>query len=256
MRNYILCIYILSVLLLTSGCSGRGSARKEALVETDTVTVRDTGYTGIKKYYSRNLIIKQVTFKNGVRSGEMKSFYPGGQLYQTFWYENGLREDSAKWYYLEGQVFRSTPFKHDTIDGTQKQYYRNGRLKARINYIKGKRVPSLEEFTQDGKLIKGYPEILFNFVDNYKNSGKFRINLEASDKSPKVKFYRGELPEGVFDTVKCVRIKTINGKGFLDLKKTGTQQTDYVGIIGVFLTDFGNNLITYKKIDLSYKDLK
>jgi hypothetical protein len=251
-----ICIFILSVLIVVSGCSGKGTTKKGSIAEADTVTVPDTGYTGIKKYYSGNRLIKQATFKNGIRNGEMKSFYPGGQLYQTFWYENGLREDSAKWYYLEGHVFRSTPFKHDTINGTQKQYYRNGRLKARINFIKGKRVPSLEEFSQEGKLVKGYPEILFTFNDNYNTAGKFKINLELSDKSPKVKFYRGEFANGVFDSVKCARIKAVNGKAILDLKKTGTPQVDNIGIIAVTLTNFGNNYITYKKIDLPYKDLK
>jgi hypothetical protein len=256
MRKNNICILVLTALLLVSGCTGKRSARKEAIAETDTITVPDTGYTGIKKYYSGTLLIKQVTFKNGVRSGEMKSFYPGGQLYQTFWYENGLREDSATWHYLEGQVLRSTPYKHDTIDGTQKQYYRNGRLKARINFVKGKRVPLIEEFTQEGKLVKGYPDIIFSFNDNYKTAGKIRINLELSDKSPKVKFYHGEFTDGVFDSVKCEGIKSVAGKAFLDLKKTGTQQSDNVGIIAVILTNFGNNYITYKKIDLPYKDLK
>jgi hypothetical protein len=256
MRKTNICISVLSVLLLASGCSGKGSARKEAKAETDTVTVPDTGYTGIKKYYSGNLLIKQATFKNGVRNGEMKSFYPGGQLYQTFWYKNGLREDSATWHYLEGQVFRSTPYKHDTIDGTQKQYYRNGRLKARINFIKGKRVPLIEEFTQEGKLVKGYPDILYTFNDNYNTAGKFRINLELSDKSPKVKFYRGEFTNGVFDSVKCAGIKTVGGKAFLDLKKSATSKVNSVGIIAVTLTNYGNNYIIYKKIELPYKDLK
>jgi hypothetical protein len=244
------------VFLLAPGCSGKRSTGKEALAETDTVSVPDTGFTGIKKYYSRNQLIKQVTFKNGVREGEMKSFYPGGQLYQSFWYENGLREDSARWYYVEGQVFRSSPFKHDTIDGIQKQYYRTGQLKARIYYVNGKRLPKLEEFTLGNKLIKGYPEIISTITDNYKSAGKLRINLEMTDKAPKVKFYRGEFIDGAFDSLKCIKLKTVNGKAFIDLKKTGTPQIDNVGVISVTITDFGNNNITYKKIDLPYKDLK
>ena len=256
MRKINFCISVLCVFLLVSGCSGKGSAGKKTIAETDTVAVQDTGYTGIKKFYSRNRLIKQITFKNGVRDGEMKSFYEGGQLYQTLWYKNGLREDSATWHYLEGQVFRSTPYKHDTIDGTQRQYYRNGRIKARINFVKGKRVPLIEEFTQDGKLVKGYPDILYTFNDNYRTAGKFRVNLELSDKSTKVKFYRGEFINGVFDSVKCAKIKTVDGKAFLDLKKTATPQVNSIGIIAVTITNFGNNYITYKKIELPYKDLK
>ncbi len=249
-------VLIFFLFLLAAGCAGKGSSKKEPIAGTDTLTVPDTGYTGIKQYFSGNLLLREVTFRNGVRQGVMKTYYQGGQLYQTYWYENGLREDSAKWYYLEGQVFRSTPMKHDTIDGTQKQYYRNGRLRAQISYIKGLRTPKLEEYTQDGKLIGDYPEINYSIIDNYNADGKIRINLELSERSKKVKFYRGEFTGGVFDTVKCLRIKSVNGKTFLDLKKSETTRVDYVGIIAVCLTDFGNNYLTYKKIALPYKDLE
>ena len=144
MRKVNYSVLLLFLFIIVAGCAGKGSAKKESMAVTDTLTVPDTGYTGIKKYYSGNLLLKEVTFKNGVRQWETKTYYQGGQLYQTFWYENGLREDSARWYYLEGQLFRSTPMKHDTVDGTQNQYYRNGRLKAKINYIKGLRSPILE----------------------------------------------------------------------------------------------------------------
>lgn len=258
MKRYISIILILSGLLLITACTGKGSLRKESKPgsETDTTAVPDTGYTGIKKYYSGKLLVKEVTFKNGVRDGEMKTYYQGGQLYQTFWYKNGLREDSARWYYLEGQVFRSTPYKHDTVDGIQKQYYRNGKLKAKIYYVKGKRSPLLEEYTLERKLVGNYPDINYTINDNYKAGGKVRINLELTDKQKKVRFYRGEFTNGVFDSVKCIRLKPIGGKNFLDLKKTGTPQKDYVGVIAVILTDFGNNFISYKKIDLPYQDLK
>lgn len=247
---------MLLIILLISGCSGRGTSKKESAVESDTISVPDTGYTGIKQFFSGQRIIKEVTFENGIRQGEMKSFYPGGQLYQTFWYENGLREDSARWYYTEGQVFRSTPYKHDTIDGIQIQYYRTGRVKAKIKYIKGLRAPFLEEFLQDGKLVKGYPDIAFTFTDNYNTTGRFRINLELTDNSTKVKFYRGDFVNGVFDTTKCIKINSPNGKGFIDLRKSGSPQPEYLGVIGEIVTGFGNKYLTYKKIDLPYKDLK
>jgi antitoxin component YwqK of YwqJK toxin-antitoxin module len=146
--------------LLISGCGGQGRAKKETLSTTDTVTAPDTGYTGIKQYMSGQLLIKEVTFKNGIREGLMKSFYQSGKLRQTFWYQNGLREDSAKWFYEEGQVFRTTPYKKDTIDGIQKQFFRNGKVKARLGYLKGFRTPFLQELTQDGKLVGGYPEVV------------------------------------------------------------------------------------------------
>lgn len=246
---------ILSALTI-AGCGGKGSAKKDAKTEDETVSVPDTGYTGIKQYTSGQLVIKEVTFKNGVRHGLMKSFYQGGQLYQTFWYENGLREDSAMWYYPEGQVFRSTPFKHDTVDGIQRQYYRTGKLKAKIGYSKGLRTPFFEEYNQNGRLVRDYPEIVVSIRDDYSPRGLYRIGLELSDKSTKVEFFLGEFTDNRFDTTVCKRIVTANGKGTLNLKKAGSPTKNYVGVIAEIVTPFGNRYLTYKKLDLPYNDLK
>jgi hypothetical protein len=254
MKTLTLCS-LLILLIIVSGCSGKGGAKKEAGNENDTVSVPDTGYTGIKQYTSGPNLIKEVTFKNGVRQGLMKSFYLGGKVRQTFWYENGLREDSAKWYYETGEVFRSTPYVRDTANGIQKQYYRNGRLKAKIELKKGYRTLFFEEYSHDGKLVGGYPDVVVNTKDEYSN-GTYQITLSLSDKSPKVRFYRGDLSDGVFDTTKVTKINVVNGIGKLNLKKAGSTQPDHVGVFAEILTNFGNNLLVYKKIDLPYKDLK
>jgi hypothetical protein len=249
-------IYILLALLLFAGCTGKNTRKKELAATADTSTVADTGYTGIKKYYSNDRLIKEVTFRNGVREGEMKSYYQGGQVYQRFWYENGLREDSAVWYFLEGQVFRTTPFVHDTMDGIQKQYYRGGNLRAKIKYVKGLRSQFFEEYNDKGKVITGYPEIVPVIKDNYKTNGQVMITLALSDKSTKVTFYRGELANGLFDTARCTRLKTVDGRASISLRKSATPQKDYEGVVAEIITGFGNRYIAYKKIDLPYKDLK
>ncbi|MCX6252903.1 MAG: hypothetical protein NTV31_00260 [Bacteroidia bacterium] len=247
-------IAILSLLLI-SGCNGKRSGKKDSQTGNESISVPDTGFTGIKQYLSRQTLAKEVTFKNGVREGLTKLFYLNGRVRQTFWYENGLREDSAKWYYEEGQLFRSTPFKRDTVDGIQKQYYRNGRLKAKLGYIKGLRTPYLEEFTQDGKLVGGYPGLVVSIRDDYRAKGVYKVSLELSNKSTKVRYYRGEFSNGVFDTAHCKTINTIKGIGYLDLKKTGSPKTVYVGVIAEILTLYGNHYLVYKKIELPYSDL-
>jgi antitoxin component YwqK of YwqJK toxin-antitoxin module len=168
---------IILTALFISGCGGKGGGKKESQIASDTISVTDTGFTGIKKYMSGQLIVKEVTFKNGVREGLMKSFYQTGEVRQTFWYINGLREDSAKWYYQEGQVFRSTPYLHDTIDGIQKQFYKNGRIKAKLGYMKGFRTPFLEEFTQNGKLVSGYSQLVVSTKDEFNSKGIYKIIL-------------------------------------------------------------------------------
>jgi antitoxin component YwqK of YwqJK toxin-antitoxin module len=248
-------LLIFLLIFFVTACNGKGGARKNSPSGNDTITVPDTGFTGISKYLSGTRLAKEVTFRNGVKHGLMKTFYASGKVRQTFWYENGLRQDSAKWYFEEGQLFRTTPFKNDTVDGIQKQYYRTGRLKAKIGYSKGLRTPYIEEYTPEGKIVGGYPQVVINTRDEYKSKGMYKIILELSDKSTKVRFYRGDLSGGVFDTAHCEIIKTINGIGNVDLRKRESPASDNIGIIAEILTSFGNNLLVYKKIDLPYNDL-
>lgn len=248
-------LFILTITLLP-GCNGKKAPKKEAAEVIDSVAVADTGYTGIKQYMGGKYLIKEVTFKNGVREGLMKSFYMTGEVRHTFWYKNGLREDSSIWFYQEGQKFRVTPFKKDTIDGIQKQYYRNGKLKAKLGYSRGLRSIFFQEFTPEGKLVGGYPSLVVNVTDNYKTQGIYKVKLELSDKSQNVRYWRGDFADGLFDTAHCEKLKTIKGIAALNLKKTTAKTSSYVGIIAEILTNFGNNYLVYKKIDLPYKDLK
>ena len=246
---------IIIALLLLSGCTGNRAKQKNTSPGNDSITVPDTGFTGIKQYMSGSHLVREVTLKNGVKDGLVKTYYANGKLRQTFWYENGLREDSSLWYYEEGLVFQTTPYKRDTVDGIRKQYFRNGKLKAGIGYQKGLRNLYFEEFTQDGKLVSGYPGLTVNFKDIYNSRGIYRVLLELSDKSDKVRYYRGDLGGGVFDTTRCIKIKTTEGVGILDLKKSGSPQSGSVDIVAEILTNYGNNYLVHKKIELPYKDL-
>jgi len=71
-----------------------------------------------------------------------------------------------------------------------------------------------------------------------------------------VKFYRGDPAGEVIDTSKYDLLNTDYGKAFIDLKKSGTPQKEYVGVVAEILTDFGNKYFTSEKIKLPYKDLK
>jgi hypothetical protein len=253
MKRLLYTFLAFGLLLAVTGCTG---GKKEARAEEEIPAVPDTGYTGIKQYQSGLYLVSEITFKNGVRDGLMKSFYQGGQVRQTFWYENGLKQDSARWYFLEGQLFRTTPYKNDTVDGIQKQYYRTGKIRARIGFSKGLRIPFIQEYTADGRLIGSYPEIVVTTSDEYSSKGLYRINLELSDKSEKVKFYRGDFTDGRFDTSRVVLLNTVKGKATINLKKGGSPGSSSVSVIAEILTSLGNKYLTSKKIDLPYNDLK
>jgi len=256
MRIFSLSVLFVLALLIVPGCHGKQTPKKETAGVSDTSTVPDTGYTGIKQYLSGKYLVKEVTFKNGVRQGLMKTFYVTGEVRQTFIYSEGLREDSSFWYFQEGQKFRVTPYKRDTIDGIQRQYFRTGQLRAKIGFSKGLRTSFFQEFTKEGKTVSGYPTVIVNTTDNYKTNGSYKVKLSLSDKSTGVTFWRGEFNNGRFDTAHYVKINTINGIGNLNLKKSGTAGHQYVGVIAEILTNYGNNYLVYKKIELPYNDLK
>jgi hypothetical protein len=248
-------LLIIITLTFLTGCTGKNPGNKGKLAVNDSITVPDTGYTGIKQFMSGKFLVKEVTFKNGVREGLMKSFYQTGEVRQTYWYKNGLREDSSIWYFMEGQKFRATPYKRDTIDGIQIQYYRTGRVRAKLGYSKGMRTTFFQEFTPEGKIAGGYPSLIVNTKDDYKTQGIYKVILSLSDKSTGVRFWRGDISNGVFDTTRCKRIKALKGIGSLDLKKSQSHKSSYVGIIAEILTSFGNNYLEYKKVELPYNDL-
>jgi hypothetical protein len=157
---------------------------------------------------------------------------------------------------MEGQIFRTTPFRNDTVEGIQKQYYRTGEVKAKLGYSKGYRTLFFEEYTRDGKLVKGYPEVVVKTEDSYTKNGTYKITLEPGDKKTDIRFFRGDLFYGLYDTSRVERIKTVGNTATIILRKSGSQQPAYVGVIAEILTNFGNRLLVYRKIDLPYSDLK
>jgi hypothetical protein len=246
--------FIVAAAIFVAGCKGRTNAAKETEIAADTVTVPDTGYTGIKQFMSGKYMVSEVTFQNGVRQGLTKTFYKSGRLQRTYLYKDGLRQDSSCWYYEEGQVFRVTPFVNDTANGIQKQFYRTGQIKAKMGFSKGLRTPFFQEFTREGKLVTGYPELVVKTQDNYSTTGQYSITLSLSKKAD-VRFFRGEFTNGLYDTARLKKINTYENTGKLVLKKSSTPGKSYVGVIGEVLTDFGNRILIYKKIDLPYNDL-
>ena len=258
MKTNSILLIIIVLITFNSGCFNKdkrkSASKKENLA--DTSTVADTGFTGIQQLYSKKLLAREITYKNGVMNGIMKTYLQTGQLYQSFWYVNGIKEDTAKWYFENGKVYRTTLFKNDTMNGIQTQYYRNGKVRARLNFIKGLRTPYLEEFSSDGKKVTGYPDLVIKTKDEYNQNGTFKIWFELTDKTVKATYYRGEYIDSLFNPKKYTKLNSSETTGYLELRKAGTFNNNYVGIIAEISTPLGNKYLVYKKIDLPNNDLK
>jgi antitoxin component YwqK of YwqJK toxin-antitoxin module len=261
MKNLISAILIVIIFTSLEGCMNKGGQKKNSEPAADTSTVADTGFTGIKQYFSKNFLTYEAEFKNGVRQGLMKTYYQSGKLRQTFWYVNGMREDTAVWYHEDGVVFRKTAFKRDSMNGMQIQYYKSGKVRAKLDYVDGLRKPYLEEFKEDGRKVTDYPSVVVKTKDEYSLNGTYTINLELSKKDVKVTFYRGDYIDGLFVPNKLIRInnkkKTDNETtGQLQLVKGSGSGPGYVGIIAEINTSMGNKHLVYTKVTLPYSDLK
>jgi antitoxin component YwqK of YwqJK toxin-antitoxin module len=258
MKTNTIFLFIVLIIISGWGCQNKTRKNQSSQIENraDTTTIADTGFTGISQSFSRGKLVKEVTLKNSVRQGLMKTYYPGGQLNQTFWYENGLRQDTAKSYFLDGKVFRTTPFKDDSAHGIQTQYYKSGAVRAKLNFVNGLRTPYLEEFESNGKRITGYPDVVISTKDECASNGTFKIYAELTNKNFDANYYRGEYIDGLFNPKKCTKINNSESTGYLLLSKSAGQGIKYVGIIAEILTPLGNRYLVYKRVDLPYNDLK
>ena len=248
------------VILLTLGIGCQNKNQKSSSTQKESSenikAAPDTGWTGIKQYFSGGRLVKEVTFKNGIRNGLMKTFDASGLLYQTFWYENGQKQDTGKWFWPDGKVFRKTPFKDDSAHGIQLQYYKNGAVRAKLEFKNGIRTPYLEEFESNGRKISGYPDLVIKTTDEYNQTGKYKINLELNNKRIPATFYRGEFTDGLFTPKKYLKLNNSETTGYLELNKSAAAGDTYVGIIAEIPTSLGNKYLVYKKINLPYNNLK
>lgn len=249
MKNLISGILMLAFVLAVSCSGGRSDQGGKPKHE------RDTGYTGTRSYIKNDVKFKEVEFKNGVRQGMTRTFYKGGMLEQEIPYVDGRKNGAAKWYYPDGKLFRTTPYVNDTISGSQVQYYKNGNVKAKLDYVDGKRVPGVEEYMMDGKKVDNYPSLKYRVSDQYEARGVYKLFIEMSDLSENVKYYRGDLTDGLVDMNVLVPLMQTATTGYLDLKKTEGHQADSVSVVASYLTGFGNRLYYRLAIPLPYKDL-
>jgi antitoxin component YwqK of YwqJK toxin-antitoxin module len=256
MKTYYLIFFLI---LVISGSSCSNSSNKKSAKEKDESSVTspaDTGFNGITKYQSQGRLVKEVTFKNGIRDGLMKTYYASGKLHQTFWYVNGKIQDTAVMYNEDGTIFRKSPFRDDSINGIQTQYYKSGKVRARLEFVNGLRTPFLEEFESSGKKVTGYSDIDIKIKDEYKQKGTYIIILGLSKKNIEADFYVGGLVNGLFNPKKCKKVNDSKSSGVITFQSSSQPGKKTIEIITAELTNFGNRNLVIKKIDLPYNDLK
>ena len=250
--------YIVFILaLLITSCNLITKDVKDVPPSKPVQNQDDPNYTGVKKVYQNGILLKETTYKNGIKEGLNKNYYDDGRLKRTIWYENGLREDTAKYFRRNGRLYRATPYKNDKIHGVQTKYYESRRVWAQLPYKHGNRLPGLKEYYDNGLEVGNIPTISYNLsTKDYEAEGIVTILLNLSNKSLNVKYYKGGIVDGAFDETKAKDVTAATGMGYCELFKSETGGKGYVNIVAVYTTRFKNKEIIIKRIQLPYNDLK
>lgn len=113
-------------------------------------------YYNIKKEIS---IAATAVYAHGARNGEVRAYYPNGQLKSTGLYVNGKPEGYHQYYYEDsvanresGQLEYEATYKRGKRNGVVKWYYENGNLETEREYSDGERNGVYRNYTMDGKL--------------------------------------------------------------------------------------------------------
>ncbi len=217
------------------------------------ISVKGNLRHGVTKNYSKNgKLLSEVNYSNNKKHGLTINYYSSGKVHSKLNYVNGFKNGESFWYYENGQVYRVNPFLNGKLHGIQKYYYENGQLMAEVPYKIGLPGMGLKEYTKGGKLISGYPKIVFKEIDQVAISDKFTLIISLSEKASKVKFYIDDLDEGRYLKKYMFEIPSERGIatkvyevpiGFVKLQK--------INVVAKITTDMGNPYITQQNYNLA-----
>ena len=107
-------------------------------------------------YYSEpegNLIATE-EYDHGVLTGESISYFAEtGKILEIFHYKNGLRNGPYKKYFPDGKLMTEGYYENDTLEGEFVTYYPGGQIQVRGTYSNGLQKGNWEYFDEKGNLL-------------------------------------------------------------------------------------------------------
>ncbi|RUT73499.1 toxin-antitoxin system YwqK family antitoxin [Ancylomarina longa] len=184
MRNIVL-ILLLLVLISCDQKTGKQHKKEADFVENGVV----------KQYDRQNRLVGEVTFRNGVRDGISRIYYPSGVLSDEIMYVDDEKSGVAKKYHKNGKIYSLTPYVKDEKEGLQKKYYSNGKIWAETPYYHGQAGIGLKEYKRDGSLREHFPSIE---VQKFISNDRVELKFFLSNYSKRVVFYVSDLMKGKY----------------------------------------------------------
>jgi len=133
--------------------------------------------------------VNQVNEFNRVHGVRATYYEDGKTLYSKQTYDNGKKQGPATWFYIDGKVFKRTNYKEGKRDGLTRIYYKDGSISAEFEAENGNVLPGLKEYSEDGTLLKAYPEIEFKEINLLASKNRLDLEISCTKKRSGVKFF-------------------------------------------------------------------
>jgi len=95
-------------------------------------------------------------YKNGLKHGVWKTFYPNGSLKERRFYKKGLKVGLYEGFYKDGAKNFVFMFKNGEYNGTNSLWTKDGQLIEEFNYKMGREFGSQKVWYLDGKIKSNY----------------------------------------------------------------------------------------------------
>jgi hypothetical protein len=196
--------FLLLFAFLLHACSQR-SPQADTEIDDPNIEIRRT-------YRKDGTLLAEVTYRDSIRHGLASNYYPNGRVQIEIEYVDGNKHGESRQYYQNGELFQVTPYVNGKMHGLRRQYYEGGNLRAEINFDNNIQLPGLREYSKDGNLLKRDATLLLKLVDKIALDGTFELEMQLSNGSEYVKFFRYFPDEGDGSDL-SYPINAVNGKG-------------------------------------------
>ena len=119
-----------------------------------------------------------VPYKNGLREGLAREYYPGGKLRAETPYKDGARHGTEKRYFENGALQAEKPYAYDKLNGLERYFYPSGKTQWEMPYTDGRKNGLERRYDEDGTLRE---EV--TWADN-KQQGQARTFAAAAKPAP------------------------------------------------------------------------
>lgn len=110
----------------------------------------------VKTYYPSGQLARSFTLENGLLVGSYLKYHPNGQLQEELTFEKGQLNGMNKLYYPSGQVKEENPYVHGDLHGEEILYHSNGKVSRKRQWVNGD-VHGLDlRFDRNGKKLSSH----------------------------------------------------------------------------------------------------